>query len=599
MRATELLNALDKLPYGERVELVAREARRDSPDLSALIAELDAGDTFARTIGLQLAWIGGDVEHVTKLLTDPLLQWRALAAAGRGVPVSDEALQSLYADAPAALRTRILSVIRRTRREALAARLIDEQRERWGDHAAAGLLSSADSATVGRLLPDLAYTLSPGEWSRLAARHPEAVLDHASRTLPDETIYRTEWWNGVAHGVVKAIDNHPERVLELIRTAMPRYDLPWPVVSIIGRFADLDPAGLLEILLAPDRARTLRRALTPALRRRLYRFADADLIALGRRLWPNPAELLADLPPARRSTIFEGVTADIDLSQTELPYELMVVLHRRLRHEQARRMIQLFEDRDPERQWLHASRLPFDEAFARLEPEAGRPDAGARAVIYRAIIASAGYSREPVSIERALSWAARVRNDQDPVRQAVLDEAASLPPSQLTDLHVAPLQTLLTDALEARDLSWDSTYALNNLAGTAIRQGALGNQSALLDWGVQAQARLAEHQGGVQLSGLVDGLPRGREVAVYEALRPYVEAAAKRNEFELAFAIAEAFGRRGWALDELHLVLERAVWSNKENTVDRAARLWLAPPATRAERVGRIIGREVGMARWD
>ncbi|WP_328321744.1 hypothetical protein OHA70_25220 [Kribbella sp. NBC_00382] len=599
MRATKLLNALDKLPYGERVQLVAREARRDSPDLSALIAELDAGDTFARTIGLQLAWIGGDVEHVTKLLSDPLLQWRALAAAGRGVPVSDDALYNLYSDAPAALRTRILGVIRRTRRQALATRLIEEQRERWGDHAAAGLLSSTDSATVERLLPDLAYTLSPGDWARLAARHPEAVLDHASRTLPAETIYRTEWWDSVAHGVVAAIDTHPERVLELIRTAIPRYDLPWPVVTIIGRLADLDPAGLLQLLLAPDRTQVLHRALTPALRRRLYRFADDDLIALGRNLWPNVSGLLSDLPPARRSTIFEGVTATIDLGRTELSDDVATVLPRPLRHAYARRMIDLFEDRDPQRQWFYSGYLPFAEAIARLEREVNQPEAQARTVVYRAVIASAGHSREPESIEKALSWATKVRNDQDPVREAVLDEAASLPPSQLTDLHVDALQTLLTDALEARDLSWGSRASLNRLAETAVRQGALGNHFALLDWGLQAQARLADSTGAVRLDGLIDGLPRGRELAVYDALRPYVEAAAKRQEYGLAFAVAEGFGRRGWAIEDLHLVLERAVWSNQEYTVDQAARLWLAPPATRAERVGRIIGREVGMARWD
>jgi hypothetical protein len=601
MRATKLLNALDRLPYGERVQLVAHEARRlhGTPELTALIADLDTGEPFARTIGLQLAQIGGDVEHITKLLSDPLLQWRALAAAGRGVPVPDDALQNLYSDAPAALRTRILGVIRQTRRQALATRLIDDQREHWGDHAAAALLSSADSATVERLLPDLAYTLSSGQWSRLAARHPEAVLDHATRTLPDETIYRTEWWDGVAYGVVEALESHPERVLELIRTAIPRYDLPWPMVNVIGRFADLDPAGLLQILLAPDRAQVLRRALTPALRRRLYRFADDDLTALGRLLWPNLADLLADLPPARRSTIFGAVTATVDLSQMALPDELLAVLPKRLRHEQARRLIDLYQDRDPQQQWQYSAYLPFAEAFALLEPEAGQPEAQARSVVYRAIIDSAGHSREPESMKQALSWATRVRNDQDPVRQAVLDAAASLPPSLLTDLHVDPLQVLLTDALEARDLSWGSRASLNQLAETAVRQGALGNHFALLDWGLQAQARLAESSGSVQLYGLIDGLPRGRELAVYAALRPYVEAAAKRQEFELAFAIAEGFGRRGWAIEDLHLVLERAVWSNKEYTVDHAARLWLAPPATRAERVGRIIRREVGMARWD
>ena len=114
-----------------------------------------------------------------------------------------------------------------------------------------------------------------------------------------------------------------------------------------------------------------------------------------------------------------------------------------------------------------------------------------------------------------------------------------------------------------------------------------------------SSASITENRGSVNLYRLTDGLPRGREVAVYDALRPYVDAAAARREYDLAFAIAAAFGRRGWTNEHLHAVLEQALWSNQEYTVGRAAELWLEPTSTRAERVGRIIGREVGMARWD
>ncbi|WBQ03067.1 hypothetical protein [Kribbella sp. CA-293567] len=603
MRASKLLSALDDLPYGERVRLIADHALRlrGTTELTALIAELDQGATYERTVGLQLAQIGGEAGHVTKLLADgdPALQLRALAAAGRGVPVPDEALEALYADAPAALRTRLLSVIRRTRRRALAARLIDDQRQLWGDRAAAGLLSSADQATVERLLPKLAHALSHGDWGRLAARHPEPVLGYASRTLPDEAEQK-QWWNSVGYGAMDLIDTYPERVLELFRAALPQHELPWAAIKVLGQVADRDPAGLLAILLAPDRAATIRQALTPAVKRRLYPFADEDLIALGRTLWPHVEGVLDELPPSRRSAIFAAITSTVELGQTILSDELLAALPRTDRHEQARRMLALPKvSEDAHTRWRITAHLPYAEAFALLEPEIGRAEADDPAAVYRAVIASAGYSRQPASIGQALTWATRVRNDQDPVRQAVLSTTAYLPPSLLTDDHVVPLQTLLTDALEARDASWGSRSALNQLAETAVRQGALGNQIALLDWGLQAHARLTENTGAVRLYGLIDGLPRGRETAVYEALHPYVEAAAKRREFGLALAIAQAFGRRGWTNVLLHGVLEQAVWSNQEYTVDRAARLWLEPPATRAERTGLIIKREVGMARWD
>ncbi|TCM43413.1 hypothetical protein [Kribbella sp. VKM Ac-2568] len=603
MHATDLLSALDGLPYGERARLIAQEARRlrGTPDLAELIAELDTGEPIERALGLQLAQIAGDTDHVARLLADPdpVIQARALAAAGRGVAVSDDALRALYDDAPAALRARLLSVIRRTGRQDLAARLIDDQRDRWGDQAASALLSSTDRSTVQRLLSDLAYCLTAGMWERLARRHPESVLDHATQTLPGDEGAREEWWGGVGFGVVGAFDHDAERVFALLKNALAPDQLPSAVVGILGRLVDLDPSGVLAILTTPERASAVREALTPAVRRRLHRFSDDELAALGRLLWPAVGGLLSDLPPARRGVVFEKATSSIELARTALPRSVLRVLPQAVRQEQARRMLTLPTIREDHRQsWEVTSHLPFAKAFALLEPEVRRPDVDDRAAVYRTVINSAGLSREPASIEQALTWATRVRNERDQVRNTVLLAAAGLPPSLLTDQHVAALQTLLTDALEARDLSWSSRSALNQLAELAVRQGALGNHQGLLRWGLDAHARLTESRGTVGLYGLIDGLPRGRELAIYETLRPYVESAVKRREFDLAFAIAGAFGRRGWTIVHLHAILEQAVWSNQEYTVERAAQLWLEPTATRSERTARIIGRDVGMARW-
>lgn len=493
----------------------------------------------------------------------------------------------------------MLKVLRRTRRHALTSRLIDEQREKWGDRSAAGLLASTDSATVERLLPELAYCLTVGEWRRLAATHPAVVLDYAAQTMPAGPD-RREWWQGVGHGVTNGLDHDAARVLALIKEALPADELPWAMIEVIGRLTDLDPSGMLDLLLTPSRAGPIHRALTPSFRRRLHRFTDDELASLGRLLWPHLTDLLSDLAPSRRTAVFRAVTESIDLTQQQLPDALLEVLPRAERQDQARRMLQLAGVReDARRTWEIAAYLPFEEAFALLEPEIRRPEADDRGAVYRAVISSAGHSREPARIRQALAWATRVRNDRDQVRNAVLTAATDLPPSLLTDDHVEPLQILLTDALEARDTSWDSRAALNRLAEVAVRQGALRNQSGLLRWGIDSHARLTENRGLVNLYRLIDGLPRGREVAVYEALRPYVGAGAGRREFELAFSIAGAFGRRGWTIEHLHGVLERAVWSNQEYTVGQAARFWLEPTVTRADRVGRIIARDVGMARWD
>ncbi|TCO45173.1 hypothetical protein EV646_109348 [Kribbella antiqua] len=601
MRASELVGS--DLPYGERMRQAALEGRRlrGTTELTELLGELGRGTAYERTLGLTIAQAAGSVDYVTRLLRDPdpTVQSRALSAVRRSTAVSDDDLRILYDDAPAALRTKLLHVVRAGKRSHLAARLIDEHRERWGDQAAAGLLSTTDDQTVERLLPDLAYCLSTGEWQRLGERHPKVVLAYASSTLPSGAD-RDEWWQGTAYGVVGALDHDEAQVAGLLKTALPDDQLPLAIISILGRLIDADPAGALAILLTPSRAAALGAALTPAVRRRLHRYSDYDLIALGRLLWPDLTQLLSDLPPSRRATIFTAVTSTVELGQTVLPTELLAVLPRELRFEQARRMLTLAPIAETARErWRITAFLPYDEAFALLRPEITQPDADDRAWVYRAVIGSAGYSRQSAHVESALTWATRARNERDTVRQGVVRATNELPPSTYTDLLVAPLQTLLTDALEARDTSWYTRSLLGHIAETAVREGALRQQEQLLEWGLQAHARITENQGTIQLYGIIDGLPRGQENAVYDVLREYVDAAVARREFILPMGIARAFGKRGWGNEHLHHALEQAVWSNQEPTVGQATELWLEPTATRSERIERIIGRDVGMARWD
>lgn len=587
MRLPELLRSIDGLSRGQRVRLLADRA----PELTGLLDELARGSAFERVLGLQIAEVTRQAPYVSRMLRDPdpAVQGRALAAVARGVPVTDDELRIAYDDAPAALRSKLVSLVRRQRREHLAVRLIDEHRARWGDVAATALLAATDQETVTRLLPELAYCVTPGGWRQLAKHHPDAVLAFARQTLPADD----EWWQGVGHGVTAALD------VDLIKQALPAHDIPIAVLDVLGPLTDRDPAGVLQLLLAPDRRRTVSRALTPAFRRRLHRYSDADLVSLGRVLWPQLAGVLGVLPPSRRAVIFAAVTQHVDLGQAQLNGDLLGALPHAVRAEQTRRMLTLPAGSDGAWRRSVAGHLPFDEAFALLEPDVRDPDAAVRSSVHRAVIRSAGHGRQPEQVVQAVTWAVgRVRNDQDTVRLNVVQAVVELPPTLLTDALLESLDRLLTDALAARDVSWATRRALTQLAEHAVVRGAVDDRPGVLEWGLQAHARLSENTGSLSLYGLVDGLPRGREVQVYDVLRPAVEAAAKRNEFGLALAVAGAFGRRGWSLEPLQEVLEQAVWSNQEYTVQSACRYWLDAPATRSARVEQIIARDVRMARW-
>lgn len=604
MRARELMRAIDRLSYRDRMRHLAAEARRlPVPELDSLLDELVAGDSFARLTAVSLGEVARRDAVVERLLFDeePRIRSRALAAVRSGVEVGDDVLLRLYDDAPAELRQEL---VRTVRQRGLADRLIDPHRERWGDRAAAPLLTGCSETTVARLLPKLGYCLAAGDWQRLGCRYPSTVLAHASEALVDDNAGREEWWRTIGWGVAGAVEPSPAQALELMERALPPNTLPAAVVDVLGRLITIDRAAVLRMLTDPGRRDAVRSsAFTQAVLRRLARYTDDEIAALGRIAWTQPwefARLLGSLPPSRRLAVFEAVTRNLDLNQSVFTDEVLDALPHAERHRQARRMLDVAMVRDSTHlSWRVTGRLPYDDAFALLEPQVRRSEAADRAAVYSAVVEAAGRSRDARAVGQALEWSTRVRNDRDPVRQAVLQAVSALPPSLLTDDHVTALDTLLTDALEARDTSWGSTYALQRQAERAVREGAVRGRPTLLDWGLRAHARLAGQSGSAGLHGLIDGLPRGHEVTVYDALRPYLEAGAARNEFGLAFEVARAFGRRGWGLAHLHEILERAVWSNQEYTVGAAVDLWLEPPATRSERIERLLRRDVGMVRWE
>jgi hypothetical protein len=79
---------------------------------------------------------------------------------------------------------------------------------------------------------------------------------------------------------------------------------------------------------------------------------------------------------------------------------------------------------------------------------------------------------------------------------------------------------------------------------------------------------------------------------VYEALRPWIEAGTEKADYSLAFALARAVGRRAAGMPELQELLWQAIRFGNDVTVRNAVELWLEPPATRDERVARLLALE-------
>ncbi|MET8009857.1 hypothetical protein ABZU86_23465 [Streptomyces sp. NPDC005271] len=597
----EMLGALDPLPYPRRMREVAARARaaRDAGELDALLDGLDRGGAYERRLAIVVAAVGGCYGYLGDRLADPdpVVRHRALRVARRG-GVTDDALEAAFEDAPAVVRRRLVRTVVAGRRTALADRLIEPLRERWGDGEAARLLPGCGAETVERLLPGLFHAV--GSWRRLVSRHPAVVLDEAARQLTALPVpLRGDWWSRYAPGIALAATAEPRRVLDLLER-LCHGPLPLPVRQRLSTLAAVEPARTLRLLLAPAHHGTLR-SLEPAVLRRLIHADPPDLIDLGRTLHHDAAafaRLLAALPPARRAGFYDAATAEGDPAHTVVDPAVLDVLPRPRRQAEARRMAARARERGaPWTTVLEAvAYLPVEEAREELLTAVRRSSAEDRARAYPLLIRNAARSGDPDAVTSLLRLLEGLRDEQDPVRSAALGALAATHPALFTEAAAEPLDRVAADAIQARDSSPATRQALRRLAVALLREHAVTGRRELLGWALRTVTRLAGSVGAADLGRLDHRLRRGQEHAVFEALRPWLEAGADRVDHELTFALARSLGRRAHAMPELQELLRQAIQFGSDATVRTAIGLWLEPPGERDARVADVLAQEPSTA---
>ncbi|WP_043620771.1 hypothetical protein [Nonomuraea candida] len=587
----ELLDEVEPLSHVRRCRRLAGYARERAgrPEPAELLAGLARLGQYERVLAVLLATAARDLGHLTRAMSDPdpeVARYATLHAMRLGAP--DDAVAEIVRTAPAQQRRVVYHAIRRTGRRELAERLIDEVRARWGDEEAAGLLPACGAGAVAARLAALGHAVP--NWKSLAKRHPMVVLGHVETVLAESPRYlRRGWWQAFAPGVEVIAGQAPERVIALLE----RFWTP-AVRRCAGLLLDADPARTLALYLAPGRQAELRTLLRRrSVRRRLAALTDARLGEVGRAVRDDEqavADLLLAVPPGRRDALFTEVMRGADLSRAIHSERLLNVLPLRRRVAEARRMLGLRAVAESPRRTLEVTAfLPYDEAEPVLRAATRRSDALDRAHGYRQLIACAGRSRDPAVLTRLTGALGRLRNEQDPVRQAAVEALAGLPTRLFRAGHAPFLDRLAEDATAARDCSHSTRYRLARLAARVFEQGARQDDAALLECALRTFERLADHTGTVSLGPLTHVLRRGQEAGLVRRLAPYLEAEADLDRHRLAFLLADALDRRGHDLPELQRALERGLGAVRDDDAVRAIELWLGPSRTRDERVARLL----------
>ena len=351
-----------------------------------------------------------------------------------------------------------------------------------------------------------------------------------------------------------------------------------------------DPERMLRLVLDPRRpggapsGRAFWRAFIDC--------NDDDLVALARSVGSYQlVRFLHILPPRRRVAVYSGVLGPRDLVGAGWPISLLDELPTVARAAEARRLLALPSVADdPHLRLQVTARLGWVEGRPALAAALRRPTADERAEAYPMYVGCAGATRDPEVIGVMLASLDRLTNEQDPVRAGALTAIADIPAWLFREIDAGRIQALMTDAVQARDSSGQTRAAVGRLAGALLREGAISGRPSLTATGLGGIELLTEHEVGVGLRGLPVDLPHDTEHAVFAALRPRLEAEARRGRYAIALAMATMLGRRAWAIDGLQDLVRRAVSAKADHVVRQAVALRLAPPEHRDERVAEIFG---------
>ncbi|MFF3674332.1 hypothetical protein ACFYYS_10130 [Streptomyces sp. NPDC002120] len=604
----QLLSALDSLPHRARLRhtAVTAHALAARGELRPLLTALDRLGPYERRLGALAALAGADTDHLAARLADPdpIVRRYALRAA-RASAVPDRAVEAAYDNAPAVVRADLARLLRDGGRPALAERLLLRLRTERGDRDAALLLPGCSPEFTARMLPELAGAVTFEGWSLLARRHPAAVLDQAERDLAALTPrLRGGWWPQHANGIAAALPAAPARVLDLLERYGPG-DLPDPLHDRLADLVDADAERTARWLADPGRQSfRWERTPNPSALRRLVAAAPPSLHRLAAR-WSHRGAyvtMLRAVPAADRVAFHEAVAAaSRHPASLGTPDAVLAVFPAAERHARARAEVAQgrAERWSAYEVWSALAMLPPAEARPELLAATGSGDADDRALAWRELTANAGYAADPAEVAAVLDLAARrLRNERDPVRRSVLEAFAALSAPLLAAALTGPagragrddLQRLCLDALRARDCAPATRSAVHTLAVTLLNTSA---DEELLGLAVHLLGALTARTGALAPAVRLDrALRHGRERAVLDAVRPWLDTAAGRGDHTPLLALVEAFGNRARRIPELQERLADGLRDCPDGAFAGLAAAWLADPATRAGRVAVLLERE-------
>ncbi|MHB8624839.1 MAG: hypothetical protein ACYDBJ_00625 [Aggregatilineales bacterium] len=542
MDTNTFLQELETLTHDQRMRRMVEVGKQARSDTSAteVAKALEHGGVYERRLALTSCFGSRDGEHVLRALADSSRTVRSLAITLVSLVCDDDQAQTALASlVPKSQKWLIRKLIDRKRKvpvDAHLSALAAQQAAQLPE-----LLGYGSSELVARHLPAVFERVGRAAVRRLACYHPRLILE-TLRHYAETITQRDQRLIQLAKVVIPfTAPRHPVLTLLFVK-ALARYVLPTEFdLRELARHASNELV---------DFALNVADGVPIDLNLVARRLDMGQLIQWIERGYGYSVNLrwFTRLIPAHRAEMYAILARVWQNQDGIISIWLVGALPRDLREQEARRHLALpILATRPKERLPYTAFLPWEQAHAELTPYIGDPDPELRIAALSALTNTVRYQR--AALPELLIMIHARRNEQDPVRRAMLSGLAALPPGIWRTEHLDTLGQIIRQALDAADLSVMTAQYVEVLVVALLPRHT--------QWSATWLATLVEERGRVSLYNLENRLSYQDVRRIAPVLLPVFETWARHEREVHLVSAAQSFGRRLSAFEGLLNLLER------------------------------------------